>query len=101
MGIPAATPMHSARASSEARGLPRSRSRTDMGAFSYNLAELREENSRGERSPGGLWKSFTAGAGWLRLERKRCGRGRWGKHIFVLSFFFAPHQFSLSPPLHK
>jgi hypothetical protein len=25
-------------------------------------------------------------AGWLRLERKRCGQGRWGKRVFVLSF---------------
>ena len=25
-------------------------------------------------------------AGWLRLERKRCGRGRWGKRVFVISF---------------
>ncbi len=24
-------------------------------------------------------------AGWLRLERKHCGRGHWGKRIFVLS----------------
>src|SRR5215831_5330408 len=44
MGMPAATPMHSARAWSEARGLPRSKSSRDMWAFSYNSEELKKAN---------------------------------------------------------
>src|SRR5215470_14731557 len=42
--MPAATPMLSARAWSEARGLPRSKSRRDMWAFSYNPEELEKAN---------------------------------------------------------
>lgn len=28
-----------------------------------------------------------AQAGWLRLKRKRCSQGRWGKRVFLLSLF--------------
>src|SRR5690242_18165639 len=44
MGMPAEVPMHSARAWSEARGLPKSKSSRDMAAFSYKSAQLQQTN---------------------------------------------------------
>ncbi len=37
-----------------------------------------------------------AAAGWIRLERKRLGRGRWGRRVFVLGEPADPPQSNFS-----
>src|SRR5215472_1849747 len=63
MGMPAATPMHSARAWSEARGLPKSKSSRDMRAFSYNSEELTKANFRAALRKTNLYAQFGSESG--------------------------------------
>src|SRR5215467_3209364 len=74
MGMPAAVPMHSARAWSEARGLPIRKSRKDMGGIVLQVDRIaKNEFQQGETDLASSQRIMTA------LKFTRNVKRRWGR----------------------